>query len=333
MKNKLFFSLSLLILMVSVIINYKFNLSLKEQSVLVLEFNDSASLNAPIEMVENFEDSFPNLTVTTVPISMFKSRYFIKAKRFDEALQLLYKAKSENPYLGIVDFELAKHYYGRNIDSSYYYAKMAHNKLPRNDYHSKIYFSVLAKKQKEKELDSAFNKIKMYKSFEQLKDYIFSKLELNSSNREKLKELLKNPREYVANRDQFTTLQTLVNIGYESMEDTQAKILKAEVLFDQNKLIESAVIYDEISNSDPTQYLLKENAGIAYFKASMSKASENSFRYIINNFYDRKDSKSEFYLGLVYLEKGLKKEGCFYLNVARENSFPGSRNYWEQFCN
>ena len=65
----------------------------------------------------------------------------------------------------------------------------------------------------------------------------------------------------------------------------------------------------------------------------MSKASENTFRYIIENFYDRKDSKSEFFLGLVYLEKEQKKEGCFYLDVARKNSYPGSREYWEQFCN
>ena len=148
-----------------------------------------------------------------------------------------------------------------------------------------------------------------------------------------MKELVKNPKEYLIKKDEFTTLQTLVNIGYESLGDVQAKILKAETLFDQNKLVESAVMYDEVSNSDPTQYLLKENAGIAYFKASMSKASENTFRYIIENFYDRKDSKSEFFLGLVYLEKEQKKEGCFYLDVARKNSYPGSREYWEQFCN
>ena len=333
MKNKLFFSLALLILIGSVIINYKFNLSLREQSVLVLEFNDSGSLNAPIEMVSDFQDDFPNLTVTGVPISMFKSRYFLKQKRFNEALALLHKSKKENPYIGIVDFELAKYYFGRDMDSSHYYSKLAFNKLPRNYYHSKVYFTVLAKKKNEKELDSAFNKIKKFKSFEQLKDYIFAKLELNPSSREKLKELVKNPKEYLIKKDEFTTLQTLVNIGYESLGDVQAKILKAETLFDQNKLVESAVMYDEISNSDPTQYLLKENAGISYFKASMSKASENTFRYIIENFYDRKDSKSEFYLGLVYLEKGQKKEGCFYLNVARKNSFPGSRNYWEKFCN
>ena len=79
MKNKLFFSLALLILIASVIINYKFNLSLREQTVLVLEFNNSGSLNAPIEMVSDFQDDFPNLTVTGIPISMFKSRYFLYA--------------------------------------------------------------------------------------------------------------------------------------------------------------------------------------------------------------------------------------------------------------
>ncbi len=333
MKNKFFFISSLIVLLASVIINYKLNESFKEQSVLILEFNNSGSLNYPIEMVEKFEDVFPNLSSTAVPISLFKARYFLKAKQPVEGLKLLYKAESENPYIGLVDFELAKFYFHRNKDSAYKYAKRAHFKLPRNDYHSKIYFKVLANKGKENELDSAFNIIKNAKRFDQWKDYIFTKLEMNNSNRDKLKELLNNADFFKDREDELYTLKTLVNIGYESLGEFQSKILKAETLFDQNRLLESAVIYDEISNSDPTRYKLKENAGIAYLKAGMSKSSENSFKYVVENFFDRKDSKSEFYLGIVYLENEFKKEGCFYIKIALKNNYSGSRQVWEKFCN
>ena len=77
----------------------------------------------------------------------------------------------------------------------------------------------------------------------------------------------------------------------------------SENLFDQGRLIEAAIIYDEVSVKNPSQYLLKENAAIVYFKAGMTEAAINSFQFVIDNFTDRKNAKSEFYLGLTYLLK------------------------------
>jgi len=333
MKNIFYLLFFILVISFSIFINYKYNESLKEQSILIYEFNNSGSLDYPLDLVKDFNDTFPNITVTTIPISLLKARYFLKENKFQEAIDLIHKSIKDNPYLGISEYELARFYLIRDLDSLYHYSKIAFNKLPRNNYHTKIYFTALSKLKKEKELDSAFSLIKNYKTFEQWKDYIFCKLDLNENNRQKMQTLLDQEDKFDKTMDEYITLQTLVNVGFNNYSDYQSSIIKAEALFDQNRLIESAIIYDEVSVKNPSQYLLKENAAIVYFKAGMYQAAINSFKYVIDNFRDRKDAKSEFYLGLTYLSAKNKLIGCDFLRLANQKNFSGSKNVIEKFCN
>lgn len=333
MKNKLFYLFIILILGFSIFINFKYNESLKEQSILIYEFNNSGALDYPLDLVKDFNDTFPNISVTTLPISLLKARYFLKENKFQEALDLMHKSINDNPYLGISEYELARFYLLRDIDSLYHYSKQAFYKLPRNNYHTKIYFTALSQLKKEKELDSAFNTIKNYNSFEQWKDYIFCKLDLNENNRQSMQNLLDQQDIFDKSKDEYITLQTLANVGFNNYNDYQSSIIKAEALFDQNRLIESAIIYDEVSVKNPSQYLLKENAAIVYFKAGMYQAAINSFKYVIDNFKNRKDAKSEFYLGLTYLSSENKLIGCDFLKLANQKNFSGSRNVIEKYCN
>jgi len=333
MKKPLLFLIIILIITASIKINYAFYNSLNEQTILIYEFNNSGSLDLPFDILKNFNHTFPNVTVTTLPISFMKARYYLKAKKYDEALDLIYKSKKTNPYIGVSEFELAKFYQTRNSDSLYYYSKQAFHKLPRNNYHTKLYFNALNKLNKEQELDSAFNIIKKYNSFEQWKDYIFYKLEFDENNRMEMSKLLEGNSSFDKKKDQYVTLRTLVNIGFYNYTNYEASIIKAETLFDQNKLIEAAVIYDEISVKNPSQYLLKENAAIVYFKAGMIDAAINSFQFVIDNFIDRKDAKSEFYLGLTYLLKKNEFLGCTYLKNADDKDFAGAKKVLEKYCN
>lgn len=333
MKNKFIFIIIVTVLVVSIFVNFRYNKSLQNQTILLYEFNNF-TLDMPIEIIEKMDDDFPNTTVTTIPISMMKSRYYLKNKRDKEAISLLKKSINQNPFLGISEFELAKYYFRKgDLDSAYYYSKSAFHKLPRNNYHSKIYFSTLTKLGKEKELDSVFNQVKMQLDFEQWKDYIYGKLELNDDNRDELKKLIVEADHFVEDRDQYNTLKVLVNIGFQSLGNLQSLILKAETLFDQNKFIESAVVYDQISKIDPSIYTHMENAAIAYLKAGKNSIAEDLFNYILKNYFNRKNSKTEFYLGLLYIDSGKKSEGCKYIEIAQKNNFAGAKLVKNKFCN
>ena len=161
---------------------------------------------------------------------------------------------------------------------------------------------------------------------------IFSKLEIDETNRKSMQNLLATNNTFDKTKDEYITLQTLVNIGFNNYSDYESSIIKAEALFDQKRLVESAVIYDEVSVKNPSQYLLKENAAIAYYKAGMYQAAINSFQFVIDNFTTRKDAKSEFYLGLTLLTAKNEFLGCKYLELAKEKNFAGAKEIIEKFC-
>ena len=332
MKNNFIFIGLLIAIVSSMAINYLYYKSLNEQSILIYEFNNSGSLDYPFDLVKDFNHTFPDITVTTLPISVLKARYYLKVDKPEEALDLIHKSMKANPYVGLSEYELARFYIKRDIDSLLHYSKQAFHKLPRSDYHSKAYFAALSKLKKEQELDSAFSLIKKYNSFEQWKDYIFLKLEFGEKNRHEMQKLLDENNNFDRTKDKYITLQTLVNVGFENYTDFQTSIVKAEAFFDQNRLVESAVIYDEVSVKNPAEYLLKENAAIAYYKAGMFDAAINSFEFVIDNFLNRKDAKAEFYLGLTYLTAKNKFQGCRYLTLAQKKNFSGARKVKDKFC-
>ena len=332
MKNNLIIITILSILAISITINFKYFISLNEQLILISEFNNSGSLNYSLDEVKDFNNTFPNITVTTLPISLLIGRYYLNQEKIEEGLKLIHHSLNENPYLGVSEYELSRYYLDKNIDSVFFYSKIAFNKLPRNNYHTKIYFTALRKLKKEKELDSAFNLVKKYNSFEQWKDYMFSKLEIDETNRKSMQNLLASNNTFDKTKDEFITLQTLVNIGFNNYSDYESSIIKAEALFDQKRLVESAVIYDEVSVKNPSQYLLKENAAIAYYKAGMYQAAINSFHFIIDNSVNRKNAKAEFYLGLTYLTSNNKIQGCKYLTLAARKKFKGAQEVKNKYC-
>ena len=225
MKNKFSFIGLSTVIIFSITINYLYNNSLKEQSILIYEFNNSGSLDYPFDLVKDFNHSFPDITVTTLPISVLKARYYLNAEKLAEALELLHQSRKANPYVGLPEYELARFYIRRDIDSLYYFSKQAFHKLPRSAYHSKPYFAALAKLKKEQELDSAFSLVKKYNNFEQWKDYIFLKLEFGEKNRRDMQKLLDESNNFDKTKDKYITLQTLVNVGFENYTDFQTSIV------------------------------------------------------------------------------------------------------------
>ena len=73
--SKLIFGLSLLLLIPGIVIHILSFQSLKQQGVLLYEFN-SGKFNLSLSQLEEIEDDFPNLTETAMPIKAMKARYF-----------------------------------------------------------------------------------------------------------------------------------------------------------------------------------------------------------------------------------------------------------------
>ena len=331
MKNKIIFFVCIVPLTCSIYINYLVNESFKEQTILIFEFNNF-QLNFPTNDVLTFNHTFPNISVTGVPLGTLKARYLFNDSNDNEAIKLIHSSKKANPYLGLASVELANYYLRNNIDSAYYYSKIAFSALPTNPYHTKLYFKSLLLLEKEKELDSVFYEIKKYNNMEQWQIYIFTKLELNNSNREGLKSLVNEADLYVNDKDRMSTLNALVNVGFEGLSDIQAIVLNAEKSFDQKDYVISAINFLRAAELNTSRYNYYENAALAYYLGGYFEEARKLFTYVLKNFQKNRNGKSEFYLGILEIEKKNKFQGCIFLDEALKKQFSGTRKVIENYC-
>lgn len=335
MKNELLVRITIgliaLILLSSIYTNYRVFRSFEDQTILLYEFN-SYQNKLPIETIENFNDQLPNITVTTLPLKMLKARYYMRDSLVEKALSLLYNAKKDNPFLKIADFELAKYHFKKNdMDSAEFYSKNAFKALPRNYLYTRQYFQILTRQKKEEDLDIAFGEIKNNFIIDQWRDYMFSKITINKNSKNELLKILNEAKKNISDQNQFSTLETILNVGYENLDDLGKIVIDAETFYKQDKFTEAANLYEVAARMNNTEYTHFENAALSFYRGNNFEQAEKLFRYVLMNF-DTNNGKSELYLGLLLYEKKEKKEACKFWKISKQKGFSGSQRVIDTFC-
>ena len=124
-------------------------------------FSSSDIMNIP---------SYPNISVTGIPIAALQANYFLNERKYSEALKLLYKATDVNRYLYFSDFMMAKfHIATQNYDSAYFYSKKAFFGWPKNIEHYKMYNNLLVRRKDTMEILNAYDSIN--KRFNDRREY------------------------------------------------------------------------------------------------------------------------------------------------------------------
>lgn len=331
MYKKIITGLISLVLFVSAFINYKVYKSFIEQNMLIFEFNSNQT-RIPLDVVKTFSDDIPNITGTTLPIKMLKARYYLKNLKYDKAIELLHKANKENPFLGINDVLIAEYHYNKmNLDSALYYSKKAFEALPRNDVHSRVYFHTLSKLKMDSILDISFQKIKGNYILPQWRDYLFSKIETGETPKEELILILEEAKAKISDKKKLRTIETILKVGSENLDELGKIIIEAEKSYKQNKFIDAANLYQKAARLDDSEYTHYENAALSYYRGDYLEEAEKLFMYTLRNFEDGK-GKTEFYLGLLNYELEKKDKACKFWSISFEKGFPGSIKVIKTFC-
>ena len=331
MKNRLIIFGSLSMILISGYINLKVLKSFVEQSYLLYDFN-SFQLSFPIEQIESYNDFLPNISVSGLPLKMMKARYFMRDSLIDKALSLFHQSSKANPYIRIADLELAKYHYKKdNIDSAEIYSKKAFKALPRQYLFSRLYFQTLTKQKKDKELDKAFQEIKGYYIIDQWRDYMLSKIRINQTPKEEILKIIKEAKNYSSYKNQFSTLESVLEIGFENLGDLGKIIFEAESAYKQDRFTEAANLYESAARMNDSDYTHFENAALSFYRGNDFEQAEKLFRYVLNTF-NLKNGKSEFYLGLLLYEKKQIKEACGFWDFAINKGYPGALKVKKSFC-
>ena len=102
--------------------------------------------------------SIPNITITAIPLAIYKANYLLSEGRLDEVDKYVSEAINVNPHIFIGEYFKSKIYMARGkLDSAAYSAKKAFYGWPKNIDHYDNYLNILEFKRDTASLIDAFN--------------------------------------------------------------------------------------------------------------------------------------------------------------------------------
>ena len=316
-------------------VNYKSFISSPYQAALLEDWNNQ-SYRLRVELLEQVDLDFPNITPTTIPLKLLKGRYYKNMDSIDIALDHYHQSLKINPYLKIVESQLSLLYFDiEEYDSAYYYGKDAFLFYPDNNIHRHAYFQSLVNKRDSTELDRSFDLIRNKQNESHWIEYLLSKRSISkkySKEIDSLMELYVEQFNLEGDTKAFQFKSFLAN-GDLNISTAVDVSLQANELYNEKRYGEAANLYELAFSFDQYDYTYYQNAALANLNLKNYTKAEEYLDKVIYDF-KIKDGKAMFYKGMLYLAIDEDNKGCNYLNQAVQANYSGegSLTVYNRFC-
>jgi len=318
-----FFSIALIGIMPSIYVHKLTYDSLKIQKFVMGEVNAD-----PVMKTEDVEKlpSIPNMSSSTLPLKAMIARYYIRDKKYDEALALLKESDNVNPYLYYNDFLRTAIYAAKNnFDSALYSGKRAFYNWPNaTSYYKNLIFAA-SKKKDSAEIKKAFNLIvDHFNTPFTWNNYLLGMYEVKGSADANLNNMLDSAIKMFPNDlATFSQTKALFNRNLKDANNKNANDYTTEGLqaFQKGQYVKAASSYASAFKLDPTNYTHAENVGICFYTAQKFADAIDYFKKSIA-VGSSTTGKSEYYLGMSYIATGKKLEACNALQLANAKKYP-----------
>ena len=298
--------------------------SYKEMRPLYLDFNYSQNnLQVPLEIVQNYQESFPNINNTTIPLSNVKANYYIQNKNFDKAIELIKKGNKHNPFLGFGDFQLSKIFFEKGEkDSSLFYIDLAYNKVSKNPAHAALYQTLLSEFDNYEKAKEIFNKNKHFRDEIIWNNHIYLMIIHKLRNQKPFsiddKKDIEDAITFFPENVFFKAAEPIIvkkgNASYNAIQfDQLAKIFFKKGEYE--KAIENWTIASNLIKYEDS-YLL--NISFAFCKLKKYDESLNYLRIVEERKIKGSDGFFEFLAGYSYHGKKDIKNACLYLRASNK---------------
>ena len=316
----------------SVYISYNVFSSYKEQNFLIHKASVNESDYEASE-IYNIGSKIPNVTAHTLPIDALKATLLMRIGAYDSMLNYLNKAAKANPYIGYPELVKSLYYIQseQNMDSSYKYAKKAYDMFKGNYNHFEHYINMVEFKRDSIEFKKAYESIKDNFSEKRYTKYLQSsariKNKLNISDQDLIDKLsINNPLNSVNK-----AFKIMGQIGRENVLKGHVLSNNAEKYYHQKDYLNAAILFLEANQYNPIEVAYLENAANSYMKANENKKAITILEKILTEL-NPKTGKSEYLLGIIYLDIDQSNLGCNYLLKAKSKGFKFPDGILNQFC-
>lgn len=303
--------------------------SLKIQKFVMGEVNADPKM-ATIE-VEKLPD-IPNLSSSTLPMKAMLSRYYIRDKRFDDALRVLKESENDNPFLHYNDFLRTSIYASLNkMDSAHFYAKRAFDAWPRASSYYKNMIFTSAKLKDTNEIKRALQVSLDVNNDNALtwNQYLLGMFEVKQgADKSLLAQLEKTLKKFPADTAILNPTKNMLRGGNRDLRGLTAK---GNALFVKGKYVQAAAIYKELSQLDPGNFSHLENVGICYYAGR--KFAESLFYFAKSEQHPGNNTgKSAYFAGMSQLSTGNKADACASFNRSQVKGYPDAAAAIAQHC-
>ena len=315
----------------SIYINNKVFESLKGQMFLLQDFN-SNQYNLPLNKVDRIVPDIPNITVTTIPINSVKARYYVNAKKYDKAIELIEKGTGANPYLFYSEILKSQIFEQQGkLDSAKFYAKRAFYGLPNNDLHSSRYLNLISQTKDKEELEKAFKLLTLKNKSNNWKNFLIIASNLYRPGDEYLVEKAEIARKIFIGDQEFEALYRKISLGQENVNSAINFSNKGLEYFNNSDYENAATEFEKAIERNPLDYAYYENAATSnYLSGNLYKALEQIDKVI--NELNPLNGKCEYIKALIFIKLGDTIGACPLLEISLKSGFNQSNTAFSQYC-
>ena len=326
-----FIFLGLIIISPSIYMSYAVFKSLKAQMTILQDFN-SNKYNIPLNQIESFIPTIPNITVTTIPMDAIKARYYFHYNKYDKALEHLEISRKQNPYLMYPELLISQVNLAKgNILESKTYAKKAFFNLPNNNLHSSHYLQLLIETGDKVAFSETFNALTKNNNINHWKNYLVGASKLFSPGDPiQMDRSLKATKIFSGNNE-FMQLHKLISIGSKKINEGLEHSNSALSYFNKGEHDKAVIEFEKAITADPLEFSYRENAATSYY---LLNDLNNALKHIdvVVNEMNPLNGKCEYIKALIYLKFGDPIGACLFLKTSRDSGYSQAENTFNQYC-
>lgn len=327
----LYLIFSILGLIYSIYISYRVYRSYEQQNFLILMTRDLNS-KYTAEEVYSINSRIPNVSVHTIPIDAMKATLLIRLEENDSVLKFAENGLKANPYVGYPEVVKSIYFFNSGeMDSTLFYAKKAYQIYPNHYDHFDHYINLIEYKKDTLELKVLYDHLKNNYSEKKYTKY----LQVSSRMKNNLSLTDKDLIEKISVNNPLNSINKAFNvmgqIGRENVIKGLILSNNAERYYNKKDYVSSAKLFLSASQYNPLEVAYLENAANSYMKANENKKAITILEKILTEL-NPKTGKSEYVLGIIYLDLDQSKLGCDYLFKAKSKGFKFPDRILNQFC-
>lgn len=310
--------------------NYRVFKSFVEQKNIYIDFNRFDFSNPP-DGVQEFEDQYPNISVTTLPIKALKALY-LDEKELEKAIEMTKASTADNPHLYFSEAMLSL-YYSKlgKLDSAKYYAEKAYKNAPSIDLHAAFYLPFLRNQPNSKDYNQALTNIKLSNSASLWQGYMEVMLNFKDSLNPQEKELIALAKQKFPNSNFFKALEITKNYDKQNLIKADSLAKKALVQFRAKEYSGAIDLFKRAHQLIPAESAYIENIARSYM---LSQDFENAIRYfqVLIDDYNFNTGEPELYIGTMHHKLKNLEKGCEYLLKAIGKNNTTAKRLYTQLC-